>query len=453
MSSLRSNLFLVALGLSMLGLVMVYSATYSEVGTDFLFVRIGHMVLGVAVFFLASRVRYTAWRRYAPALYLIVLVGLVLVLVPGIGTQINGARRWLDLGPMSLQPAEFAKLAAILTLSCAVARLPHGSGLPVKPLLAVGVLFVLVFLEPDFGTSVVLLAGVAGTLWASELRTRDLVLSGLLGLVAVAGMMVLEPYRRERFLTFLDPWAAADGSGYQVVQSMVAIKAGGFFGSGAGSGGQGPYVPELGTDMIFALIGEELGLIGMVVVIAAFGFIALAGRPEPRQAVRGAAGREGHDEAEGAWRLRASGERQHERGGEEGASRGHSRSPQMARSEKPSAAKSPARSGASPALKNSSSCGGGAALVPLSMACAWPRWWMSCWKRCSKSRSIRSCWTRSPRCTATMRERPAASSDSTTAMSRRSTSPCAVRSAATSAQGSGSAQAAGPSVPPSMAST
>ena len=277
MSSLRANLFLVALGLSLLGLVMVYSATYSEVGTDFLFVRIGHMVLGVAAFFVASRVRYTAWRRYAPALYLIVLLGLILVLIPGIGTQINGARRWLDLGPMSIQPAEFAKLAAILVLSCAVARLPHGSGLPVKPLIAVGVLFILVFVEPDFGTSVVLLAGVAGTLWASELRTRDLVLSGLVGLVAVAGMMVLEPYRRERFLTFLDPWAAADGSGYQVVQSMVAIKAGGFFGSGAGSGGQGTYVPELGTDMIFALIGEELGLIGMVVVIAAFGFIALAG--------------------------------------------------------------------------------------------------------------------------------------------------------------------------------
>jgi cell division protein FtsW len=277
MSSLRSNLFLVALGLSMLGLVMVYSATYSEVGTDFLFERIGHMVLGVAAFFVASRVRYTAWRKYAPALYLIVLVGLILVLIPGIGTQINGARRWLDLGPMSIQPAEFAKLAAILVLSCAVARLPHGSRLPFKPLVGVGVLFILVFVEPDFGTSVVLLAGVAGTLWASELRTRDLVLSGLVGLVVVAGMMVLEPYRRERFLTFLDPWAAADGSGYQVVQSMVAIKAGGFFGSGAGSGGQGTYVPELGTDMIFTLVGEELGLIGMIVVIAAFGFIALAG--------------------------------------------------------------------------------------------------------------------------------------------------------------------------------
>jgi cell division protein FtsW len=277
MSSLRANLFLVALALSLLGLVMVYSATYREAGAGFLIERTVHMVLGLIAFGVASRVRYTAWRNYAPALYLIVLVCLVLVLIPNVGSQINGARRWLDLGPMTVQPAEFAKLAAVLALGCALSRLPHGSKLPVKPLLAVGVLFFLVLVEPDFGTSVVLLAGVAGTLWASELRTGDLLLTGMVGSVAVAGMMVLEPYRRERFLTFLNPWAATDGSGYQVVQSMVAIKAGGFFGSGAGSGGQGPYVPEIGTDMIFALIGEELGLVGMVAVIAAFGFIALAG--------------------------------------------------------------------------------------------------------------------------------------------------------------------------------
>ena len=277
MSSLRANMFLVALGLSLLGLVMVYSATYRDFGTDFLFERTVHMVLGVAAFVVTSRIRYTAWRKYSPALYLIVLVSLVLVLIPGVGSQINGARRWLDFGPMTVQPAELAKLAAVLALSCMVARLPHGSRLPFKPLAAVGVLFALVLIEPDFGTSVVLLSGAAGVLWASELRTKDLVLSGLAGVVAVAGMMMLAPYRRERFLTFLDPWAAADGSGYQVVQSMVAIKAGGVFGAGAGSGGQGPYVPELGTDMIFALIGEELGLVGMVVVIAAFGFIALSG--------------------------------------------------------------------------------------------------------------------------------------------------------------------------------
>jgi cell division protein FtsW len=277
MSSLRANLFLVALGLSMLGLVMVYSATFREYGTGFLRERCVHMVLGVVVFLVISRIRYTVWRKYAPALYVIVLLALILVLIPGIGSQINGARRWLDVGPMTVQPAEFAKLTAVLVLSCAVARLPAGSGLPFKPLAMVGALFGLVLIEPDFGTSVIVLSGIAGVLWASEVRTRDLVLSGLMGLVAVAGMMLLEPYRRERFMTFLDPWAASDGSGYQVVQAMVAIKAGGFFGAGAGSGGQGPYVPEIGTDMIFALIGEELGLVGMVAVIAAFGFIALAG--------------------------------------------------------------------------------------------------------------------------------------------------------------------------------
>ena len=140
-----------------------------------------------------------------------------------------------------------------------------------------GVLFALVLVEPDFGTSVVLVAGAAGVLWSSELRTSDLVLSAVAALVALAGVMWLAPYRRERFMAFLDPWTVADGSGYQVVQSMVAIKAGGFFGSGAGAGAQGPAVPELGTDMIFALIGEELGLFGMVGVIAAFGFITLAG--------------------------------------------------------------------------------------------------------------------------------------------------------------------------------
>ena len=277
MTGLRANLFLVALGLSLLGLVMVYSATYRDYGTQYLLLRAGHVVLGVLAFLLTSRVRYTAWRRYAPGLYLAVLVGLLLVLVPGIGHEAGGARRWLDLGPLSLQPGEFAKLASVVVLSCAVARVPAGSGLPLRPLAAVAVLFSLVLVEPDFGTSVVLLAGAAGVLWASELRTRDLVFSATAGAVVLAGVMMLAPYRRERFMTFLDPWSVADGSGYQVVQSMVAIKAGGFFGSGAGAGSQGVSVPELGTDMIFALIGEELGLFGMVAVIAAFGFLTLAG--------------------------------------------------------------------------------------------------------------------------------------------------------------------------------
>ncbi len=149
--------------------------------------------------------------------------------------------------------------------------------MPLRPIVGVGLLVGLVFFEPDFGTSVVIAAGAAGVLWASELRTGDLLLAGAAVFLALVGMMFLEPYRRDRFLTFLDPWSVSEGSGYQIVQSMVAIKAGSFFGNGAGAGEGGIQVPEVWTDMIFALIGEEFGLLGMMAVIGAFSFLALAG--------------------------------------------------------------------------------------------------------------------------------------------------------------------------------
>ena len=274
--SLRTNLFVVALALALFGNVMVYSATSKDFGTHYLVVRSAHVALGVVAFLVAKRVRYTSWRKIAPAFYLVVLASLVLVLIPAFGTEVGGARRWFDLGPVSVQPAEFAKLAAILLLSCAVARARPGSGLPLRPIAGVGLLVGLVFLEPDFGTSVVIAAGAAGVLWASELRTGDLLLAGAVAFVVLVGMMFLEPYRRDRFLTFLDPWSVSDGSGYQIVQSMVAIKAGSFFGAGTGAGEGGVAVPEVQTDMIFALIGEELGLLGMVAVIGAFSFLTIA---------------------------------------------------------------------------------------------------------------------------------------------------------------------------------
>ena len=275
--SLRTNLFVVALTLALFGNVMVYSATSRDFGTHYLFVRSAHVALGVVAFLVAKRVRYTSWRKISPAFYLVVLASLVLVLIPAFGTEVGGARRWFDLGSVSVQPAEFAKLAAILLLSCAVAQARPGSGLPLRPIAGVGLLVGLVFLEPDFGTSVVIAAGAAGVLWASELRTGDLLLTGAVTFVTLVGMMFLEPYRRDRFLTFLDPWSVSDGSGYQIVQSMVAIKAGSFFGAGTGAGEGGIAVPEVQTDMIFALIGEELGLLGMVAVIGAFGFLTIAG--------------------------------------------------------------------------------------------------------------------------------------------------------------------------------
>jgi cell division protein FtsW len=165
----------------------------------------------------------------------------------------------------------------VLFLSCAVARTKRGSGLPTRPILAVGFLLGIVLFEPDFGTSMVIVAGAAGVLWASELKTRDLAAGGGAALAALVAVMLIAPYRRDRLLAFLDPWSVSNGPGYQVVQSMAAIKAGSFFGTGAGAGGEGISVPEVQTDMIFALIGEELGLLGMVSVIGAFGFLTLAG--------------------------------------------------------------------------------------------------------------------------------------------------------------------------------
>jgi len=274
-TALRTNLLLVALALALLGSVMVYSATAQNFGADFLLMRLQHLTLGVGAFFLARGVRYTAWRRLGTWLYVGVAALLFLVLVPGIGQSVNGARRWLDLGFFSLQPAELAKIAAVVVLAGAVARVPRGGGVPVRALFPIALLFGLVVLEPDFGTSVVISVGAAGVLWASEVRTWDLVVGGLLAGGALVGVMMAEEYRRERLLSFFRPSAEPTGSGYQVGQSLDAIRSGSYFGTGAGSGWAGPHVPEVHTDMIFALIGEELGLLGMILVIGAFAFLCL----------------------------------------------------------------------------------------------------------------------------------------------------------------------------------
>ncbi len=258
---------------------MVYSATSYEHGTYYLLSRGFHLALGIMAFVITSRVRYTAWRVLTPGVYAVVLLGLVLVLIPGVGTESGGARRWLNIGFFGLQPSEFAKLAAILLLSCAVSSVRPGSGprAVVRPLGGVGLLLALVLLEPDFGTSMIIVAGVAGVLWASELRTANLLLAGGFASALLAGIMLLEPYRRERIMAFLDPWSVAQGSGYQVTQSMMAIRSGGVFGVGVGRGQENVTVPEAHTDMVFSLIGEELGLIGMLAVILGLAYVAFWG--------------------------------------------------------------------------------------------------------------------------------------------------------------------------------
>ena len=228
---------------------------------------------------LASRFDYHRLRALAPILLLVALGLCVAVLA--IAPPINGARRWFLLGPFSVQPSEVAKLALCVWVCAYLARKPTPRTLPqlMKPLgFVVGIFAVLIMLEPDLGTTIALGLMVAGILLVSAVPLRLFLLAGTIacGLGAVA--IYLEPYRRARFLSFLDPWQDPQGTGFQTVQAIIGMGSGGITGEGLGHGIQKIfYLPEAHTDMIFAIVGEELGLIGSMLVICAFAVFAWAG--------------------------------------------------------------------------------------------------------------------------------------------------------------------------------
>jgi cell division protein FtsW len=207
---------------------------------------------------------------------------LLVVLVPSIGMTVNGSRRWISLGGLGqLQPSELAKLALALWIAQAVVRAP----LPITTwkglapfLLVTGGFGFLILIEPDMGTAVSFCAVAFAMLIVAGARLRHL--GGLVatGIVLAGFAIMLEPYRRERLFTFLDPWSDPNGAGFQSVQAQVAIGAGGLHGVGLGGGVQKAfYLPEAHTDMILATVGEELGLIGVMAVLAAFALFAIAG--------------------------------------------------------------------------------------------------------------------------------------------------------------------------------
>jgi len=278
-------LVLVTLALVAFGLVMVYSATSASAAVgngdpmSFLKRQAIYACLGIVLMALASRFDYHRLRFVAPPLLLIALGLCAAVLVAG--PEINGARRWFLLGPASFQPSELAKLALCLFAAVYLARRspPRTLGELAKPLGLLTAIFCgLILLEPDLGTTITLCGMmfavllVAGVSWRL-LATATFLAVGM-GLVAIWA----EPYRRARVFSFLDPWSDAEGSGFQIVQAMIGIGSGGVTGAGLGEGvGKISYLPEAHTDMIFAVIGEELGLVGSALVIGAFGAFALVG--------------------------------------------------------------------------------------------------------------------------------------------------------------------------------
>ena len=281
----RRALLLVTVLLLLYGLVMAYSASsaqaFFQYGSSFHFVgrQVVFALLGLAAMWTLSRVDYAWYRRLAYPLAGVALAGLVLVLVPGIGVSVNGARRWIMIGGQGLQPSELAKLAAVILVATLIARHPLEITRLRHLLLlaAIGIVPAagLIMLEPDLGSTLVLVGAVLALLIAGGARLRHLLGLIAVGILAVLTLIVIEPYRLERLVTFFDPWKDAQGSGFQATQSLISVASGGFFGVGLGNSIQKfGYLPEEGTDMITGIIGEELGLMGLIALIALY--VALA---------------------------------------------------------------------------------------------------------------------------------------------------------------------------------
>ncbi|MDQ1688443.1 MAG: cell division protein FtsW [Frankiaceae bacterium] len=272
-----------------LGLVMVLSASsvvaYVDTGSSFTLLQrqAMYVAVGLPLMWVASRLHPRVYRALAYPLLLASLAGLVLVLVPGMGVNVNGATRWINLGgPLRLQPSEFAKLGLVLWGADLIARKHKLLGdwkhllLPLIPVTGVAVL--LVMIGRDLGTTLVLLTIVLALLWVSGAPGR--VFGAMVGaVVTIIGLLVvIEPYRLQRLTSFTDPFKDAHGSGYQAAQGIYALSSGGWWGLGlGGSREKWEYLPHAHTDFIFAIIGEELGLVGTLAVLTVFAALGLAG--------------------------------------------------------------------------------------------------------------------------------------------------------------------------------
>jgi cell division protein FtsW len=271
------------------GAVMVYSASSAESLLDgsgdpsfYLKRYVLFGMVGLVVLHLASRHGLAVIRTLTPLLLVGSFVLTVAVMLPGMGVTANGATRWLGAGPLQFQPSELLKVSLVLYAAQVLAARPRSTmtlGGLVKPLLlVVGAACVLLLKQPDMGTSMVICFAIGALLVAAGTPGRHLALiAGVLAGLALIVALV-EPYRRARLTSFLDPFSDAGDSGFQAVQALTAIGSGGFFGVGLGESVQKIfYLPEAHTDMIIAIIGEELGLLGILGVIGLYGMIAYAG--------------------------------------------------------------------------------------------------------------------------------------------------------------------------------
>ncbi|TVL02993.1 cell division protein FtsW [Shewanella algae] len=278
------RLLLAVLSLIAFGFVMVMSASMPEAqsltGNPFHFVtrHLFYLVGCVVIAAVVLQVEMQRWQQLSPLMLL--LVGVMLVAVLIVGTTVNGATRWLSLGPVRIQVAEIAKFAFAVYMAGYLVRRhqevrENAKGF-YKPIAVFAVYAFLILMQPDLGTVVVLFVGTVGLLFLAGARLLDFFALILTGVMAFVALVLLEPYRMRRVTSFLDPWQDPFGSGYQLTQSLMAYGRGDWFGQGLGNSIQKlEYLPEAHTDFIFAVIGEELGFIGIIAVLAVLLFVAL----------------------------------------------------------------------------------------------------------------------------------------------------------------------------------
>ncbi|MEA2319500.1 MAG: cell division protein FtsW, partial [Solirubrobacteraceae bacterium] len=286
---LEYNLLLTAtLCLLAFGAVMVYSASSARTllqgqgdGTAFLVRYLSYGGLGLIGMHVIARRGLDGVLKVTGPLLGFAFVCLLLVKVPGIGVSINGARRWLGAGPLQFQPSEVAKLALVLYSARMLAEKPGRIRTPksVSPVLLVaGTLVLLVASQPDLGTALVMTFTVSALLVAAGLPVRFLGMGAAGASLLIMVYAFSAEYRRARLTTFLDPWSHAGDAGFQAVQGQIALGSGGLFGRGIGQSVQKIfYLPEAHTDFILAIIGEELGVAGILAVLSLYGLVAYAG--------------------------------------------------------------------------------------------------------------------------------------------------------------------------------
>ena len=274
--------------LSLFGILMIYSASYVWAEykfnnpykfalTQWIFLLIGYFII-----YISLNIPYTYYLKKANIIFIICLILLILVLIPGIGSVRNGSRSWFGIGGFGIQPSEFTKLGMIIFTSKYLAtneKILNNIKNGVLPILIVLLLiFGLIMLQPDFGTGVIIVITIIGLLFISGVNISFFIRLGLLGLLAVSLLIIVAPYRIKRIVSFLNPWTDPLGSGFQIIQSLYAIGPSGLLGSGFGNSIQKHfYLPEPQTDFIFSIISEEFGFMGIIIVATLFIIIIYRG--------------------------------------------------------------------------------------------------------------------------------------------------------------------------------